>query len=354
MTWSCGLNFRSTSAYVTDGTGETYALSSDTYPTTRSMNGGGSSVTFGWNNAPSGSINRTTASPNNPELSGIGYVGVGGSAYFQVDLPATGSYVVRIAMGDGGSANTQAFTILDSTTVLIDGSANVATASNNFIDASLTNRTASAWQTSNTPETLTFATTTCKVHVIGPTSSGSSTLSHFSITAASSGSAGSAIGTSVAKAIQGYMAKSASASNVTGVQGYIGKAAGTAPDAAIQGYIGKSTGTSTGSGIQGYVAKSVGTAAASGIQGYVGKAVGASTVSGVSPSGNVGSAVGASIAKAIQGYIGKAAAQSIVSGIGIGQVWTAVSSVTTSWTDVNGVTTSWTSINPTTTTWTKQ
>jgi hypothetical protein len=96
------LNFRSTSGYVTDGAGQTYVLATDTYPTTR----GG--VTFGWETpGPTGHANRSTSL--DVRLAGIGYrvnSSGGAAGIFRVALPATGTYNLRLAMGDANYSHT--------------------------------------------------------------------------------------------------------------------------------------------------------------------------------------------------------------------------------------------------------
>ena len=201
MTWTAGFNFRATAGYVTDGTGETYSIG-EAYPTTRSMAGGGASVTFGWNQSvAANSRDRTTASPNAPELSGINYTTSTGSAItFQVDLPSAGSYIIRVAAGDAGAANNHSFwTVFDGTTALIT-STETTLSQNNFVDAGLTTRTASAWQSSNTAVTKTFATTTAKITVNVPTAN-ASVLAFFSLTASGGATFIAAPGLNITQAV---------------------------------------------------------------------------------------------------------------------------------------------------------
>lgn len=150
MPWDKGWNFRQTSGYVTDGANETYAITSDTYPTTR--NG----ATFGWTVAPSGDRDRNSALDR--RIAGIAFgSGVG---TFRVDLPATGSYSIRLAMGDSTTAQTASKVLIkdNTSTVLTIGPHNPDGAGH--YDATNTYRSNAAWPGSNVAASLSFATTT--------------------------------------------------------------------------------------------------------------------------------------------------------------------------------------------------
>lgn len=153
MSWDKGFNFRNSALYVTDGTNETYVVSSaDLYKTTR--NG----VDFGWS-VVAGLAGADRSSGNDRRLAGINYNNA--TQTFQVDLPAAGSYTVQLALGDqgaGGDASCTA-TVKDSAATLatVNFAANVA---NQFTDATGAILTNVTWPGSEVAATLTFATTT--------------------------------------------------------------------------------------------------------------------------------------------------------------------------------------------------
>lgn len=111
--WSKGFNFRQTANYVTDPIGTTY-VAADLYPTTR--NG----VTFGWEGAGVESRNRTTSLA--PQLAGQNQLVSGtpnAERAFRVDLPAPGTYRIRVAAGDATEFNNRAaFDLRDGTTTV--------------------------------------------------------------------------------------------------------------------------------------------------------------------------------------------------------------------------------------------
>lgn len=161
-TWRIGLNFRSTSGYVSDGADEVYVLGTDTTPTER-KSANGNSVTFQWDSSPI-ALNRSTGvdvrlagrhSTSNPDVRTL-----------TVTLPAAGDYRVRIAAGDALSTGYWTATYLkDNGTTLITLSGSIG--SGNFFDADGTQLTNAAWPGSNTLVDVTFASTVCQV-VIGP------------------------------------------------------------------------------------------------------------------------------------------------------------------------------------------
>src|SRR5262245_50094126 len=139
MAWTKGFNFRSTSGFVTDAADDTYVLTNgsnqgEQYPTTRN------SVTFGYTSLVTlGDRDRNAG--NNAKLAGIHFPDTeANETIFRVDLPATGNYRVRLAMGDPDNASTgQKVLIRDngSTLATITGDA----AANSFRDATGTELT---------------------------------------------------------------------------------------------------------------------------------------------------------------------------------------------------------------------
>nr|ADY57843.1 hypothetical protein Plabr_0214 [Rubinisphaera brasiliensis DSM 5305] len=159
-----GINFRDSSSYVTDGAGQTYCVG-DNYPTTR----GG--WTFGWTTSI-GSDRRDRSDAVTPELSGINFVRSGNTHTFRLDLPATGNYAVRLALGDYLTAPSAAW----ADAVLKDDTSTIATytvdlsgtsADPPFVDAAGNTWAASAWLASNVPIEHTFSSTTLNLTLDG-------------------------------------------------------------------------------------------------------------------------------------------------------------------------------------------
>ena len=142
--WAIGFDFRASSNYVTDPPGDTYVLATTAYPTT--FNG----VNFGWTNVSLVQArNRSTGV--DPRLAGMNYANNGSPATFYVDLPASGTYNLALAMGDDGyqacSVQCQ-IQFLDGSTVLATltkGSENAGY----FYDAQGNNWSAATWPTKN-------------------------------------------------------------------------------------------------------------------------------------------------------------------------------------------------------------
>lgn len=144
---SIGINFRATAGFVTDGAGETYCTG-DAYPVTR----GG--WTFGWEDA--GVQTRDRNSTVDPRLAGMNFQATSGKR-FRIDLPAAGSYNVRVAAGDASSNNASAFDIKDNATVLFSTTGTIL--GGHFKDATNVDRTTAAWPGSNVAQTVSFAST---------------------------------------------------------------------------------------------------------------------------------------------------------------------------------------------------
>src|SRR5689334_11007049 len=135
-----GINFRHTSGFVTDGTNETYCLH-EAYPTTR----GG--ATFGWEADMDGGFDMDSGADR--RLAGYNKRS-GVARSFRLDLPAAGTYRVRIASGQlsaGGS--------FDVSGAVQDGTVNRLTfqdasvADNSFVDAAGYELTSANWPANN-------------------------------------------------------------------------------------------------------------------------------------------------------------------------------------------------------------
>lgn len=173
------INLRATAGYVTDNAAETYCLG-EAYPTTR----GG--VTFGFaTDQTANSRDRNNAVDR--RLAGIVFKSnAAGTIGFTVDLPSTGTYDVRIALGDATGAQNQLCVIKDNTTTLT--TINAASTSGFFRDAVGVEYSAAGWPAANTAASLTFATTKL-VLTLGNHSSAtlSTTLAHISFVLTSGG-----------------------------------------------------------------------------------------------------------------------------------------------------------------------
>lgn len=184
MAWSTpkGFNFRNTSAFVADGANETYVLPTDAYPTTRTI--GGEPVTFGWESVTStNGRDRSAASPYEPELSGIAFVGPSDTlttAVFRVDLPAAGSFAINVAAGDQAGTSKAFFEIDDTATSLI-AFGPITLAGGSYVDAAGTSRTATDWQANNVAASKTFATSIFRLKV-HQASVNASPISHLTLT----------------------------------------------------------------------------------------------------------------------------------------------------------------------------
>jgi hypothetical protein len=177
MTYPQGINFRDTLAYVTDGANESFATYNGfnpTYPTTTAQGN-----TVGWEGAVGNGRDRTTS--NDRRLAGIQFTS-SSQVDFRFDLPAAGSYNIRIAAGDAGGVNNTNWSLVDGTTALVTLTSGTNSVANSFRDATNTVLTAAAWPSSNTAVTQTFATTICRFR---STSSGNDAIAHFYIESAS-------------------------------------------------------------------------------------------------------------------------------------------------------------------------
>lgn len=180
-----GLNFRDTAGYVTDGTNETYVLggvSGDAYPTTR----GG--FTFGYT-AALGSQFRDRNNALDRRLAGIHFCTSPAQLAFQLDLTASGSYVIHYAGGDPSGAQATYCDIRDNTSsVLVVNDASIAGGSTD--DATSTEYTDANWPSSETGSTKTFSTSTLTFLLGTGTSDGrNNMIQHLRVVTAGGGGA---------------------------------------------------------------------------------------------------------------------------------------------------------------------
>ncbi|MGA8877277.1 MAG: hypothetical protein WB555_17195 [Candidatus Korobacteraceae bacterium] len=143
-TWRIGFDFRNTQNYVTDPAGDTYVLASTAYPT--NFNG----TNFGWQNVALVQA-RDRSTTVDPRLAGINYAFNGTPATFSVDLPASGTYNLSLAMGDAGYQQCS----IQCEIQFFDGNTLVATVNGGltrlgyFYDAQGHNWSAAQWPTMN-------------------------------------------------------------------------------------------------------------------------------------------------------------------------------------------------------------
>lgn len=160
MTYPQGINFRATLGYVTDGANDSFensnnSVSTGSYPRTTAQGN-----TVGWETFNGGST-RDRSTTVDARLAGINYT-ASQQNDFRFDLPAAGSYNIRIAAGDMSSVNATLWSLLDGTTSLGTLTTGTNVTSGSFKDATDTVRTAAAWPGSNVAVAKTFATTICR------------------------------------------------------------------------------------------------------------------------------------------------------------------------------------------------
>lgn len=184
MAWDKGFDFRQNAVFsgVTDPTDCTYALDSDTSPTTRN------SVTFQWSVTGSAVDGRDRNNGNDPRLAGINFFGngLGETATFTVTLPATGDYDIYAAFGDASGDQTIAAEWGDNGSyTTIANNVNTG-AANSFIDAAGNLRTHAQWVADSarggTARRVTMTTTTFQIRLAGLSSvAQNSAISHLFI-----------------------------------------------------------------------------------------------------------------------------------------------------------------------------
>ncbi len=155
-----GFDFRNTSTFVTDPSGDTYVLPATKYPTL--VNG----VSFGWVNTYLVQ-GRDRNAKLDPRLAGVNLITNGSPATFYVDLPSPGTYNLSLAMGDAGYEECWVqcqIQFLDGNTVLATITEGV-TNLRYFYDAVGNNWSAAAWPGSNVSQQVTLTGTRLTVIV---------------------------------------------------------------------------------------------------------------------------------------------------------------------------------------------
>ncbi len=157
-----GINFRTTSGFVTDSAGQTYCID-DAYPTTR----GG--FTFGI--VSGGGNTRDRNSGSDVRLAGIQFTGnaSGGTpAVFRLDLPSSGSYDIYAAFGDFNNGQHIDAEIGDNGSYTTIASNVNTVGGQEFVDATGTLRTSvSDWVSNNAKLTKAFSSTVLQIRLGG-------------------------------------------------------------------------------------------------------------------------------------------------------------------------------------------
>ena len=187
MAFALGADMRGTSGFVTTDPANCYYVTqngtSTYYPITSPQG-----ASWGWG----GNVGNRQADRDNtvdPRLAGINYCAPGDATlFFEIDLPATGSYQIGLALGDASFGNgPMTCTFFDNVTLFSTPVTAGSVSAGQWYDASGVLRTSSAdWVSNNALITHTFSSTVFKVGIIGTVST-YATLSHVFIQAAGGG-----------------------------------------------------------------------------------------------------------------------------------------------------------------------
>lgn len=156
-----GINFRASSGYVTDSANHDYELAGTygNYPRTTAQ---GNSV--GWESGGGYVDSRNRNSGVDARLAGCNIAGAGaGQCIYRIDLPSSGSYVVRFAAGDANYVCDVAWDLADTTTQLRVLSTGSTSAGGRFNDATDTEYTSANWPGSNSSVTDSYSSTILRV-----------------------------------------------------------------------------------------------------------------------------------------------------------------------------------------------
>lgn len=173
-----GIDFRSTAGYVTDPANCDYEISpgGGNYPRTTAQGN-----TVGWEASNGGNI-RDRNTGVDPRLAGTCWSSPSTTAY-RIDLPASGSYNVRLAAGDYGSYGVAcAWDLYDTTTLQANLTTGSTSAAKRWKDAQNVEYTDATWPGSNSVRNFTFSTTILRLKA--PTSGN---ISHFYVESAGGG-----------------------------------------------------------------------------------------------------------------------------------------------------------------------
>ena len=163
-----GFNFRSTSGYVTDASGDIYVIITDAYPTTRS------GVTFGWLETGGGGASDIDSAVD-ARLAGYHYVANTSSMRFQIDLTGTAKF--RVAAGDKTGSYAQQVSIRDNATEKFNVTA--TNTAGKWYDATSAEYNAASWPGSNAQSSSYTISTHVKVYIGGGGGGSYTTLAHI-------------------------------------------------------------------------------------------------------------------------------------------------------------------------------
>jgi hypothetical protein len=156
-----GLNFRATSAYVTDGADETYVLGTDAYPTTRD------GATFGWESGFASANTRNRNTSPDQRIAGV-HFDTNGDAVFRIDLPSAGTYSVGLAAGDASPNAVGGFIKDDVTTKITITNASLSSlGGSGAVDATDTWYSRTNWPTNNSTVSVVFSSSICRFEFSG-------------------------------------------------------------------------------------------------------------------------------------------------------------------------------------------
>lgn len=161
MAYPQGINFRATLGFVTDVSPEEFenGLVGIDYPRTTAQ---GNTVGFEqYGNMDS----RDRNAGLDRRLAGLNFNFIAQSD-FRFDLPASGSWNVRLAAGDANNSQPTAIDLYDSSTSLGSLATGSTSAAGQFKDATNTEYSAANWPGSNSAVTKTFTTTICRIRLL--------------------------------------------------------------------------------------------------------------------------------------------------------------------------------------------
>ena len=164
MAFPQGVYFRSTDNQTdpTNYDAEITGLLDSNYPTSSAQGN-----TIGWEGILHDKVDRDVTA--DVRLKGVHYGALTDINDYRIDLPATGVYIIRAAMGDSGFPHPNRLRIVDTTTVVVDNDAGDVS-SDQFADATGVIRTSeSDWVNNNASIQVGFSTTICRFRFGGST-----------------------------------------------------------------------------------------------------------------------------------------------------------------------------------------
>lgn len=179
--FAAAINFRSTSGFVTDDAGQTYCITDagglgELYP----INRGG--LTFGWLSSGPYPEGRNRDSGIDPRFAGIHFVGAPTQRTFQLDLPSTGNYAIRLSFGDAGNNDQTVYFELYDDTNLLTSQGETLVLGGRYMDATGVVRTSiSDWISNNSAYTAAFTSTKLLLKIGFSSGSNFTTLTHLSV-----------------------------------------------------------------------------------------------------------------------------------------------------------------------------